>query len=373
MALIGDNLSGSGGSGVLALTGSLYLTRGDDDAAGEIRFVEGGGGAHYTGFKAAAAITNSRTYTLPSAFPDSDKVLQSTDAGVLTWETSGGGGGSSPTDAQYITLAPNGDLSAERVLTAGTGITLTDAGAGSTVTVKAGSRYYLTYRHWPWLAKMTSDVQLYTPTGPTSEHSSTYRTFSSLGWSQNADEGYNPGDSIKGATALSTVNSFAGFSVPCDVKLVSSSFGAHCYNAATAGTNMRCGWIRWPCQDSANKMWSDAETTATLGDGTEAEGGGIGSATGSYTGFGVTGSIMWFHVVEAGNTTDGDLNDHIFNVHAEVTGSSYHLTASAGDMVSFFVTAGSSSVGDAGYTYFAGATAIFEPWDIDNDEPKYVL
>lgn len=42
-----------------------------------------------------------------------------------------------PTDAQYVTLATNANLPNERVLTAGTGILLTDAGAGSTVTVAA--------------------------------------------------------------------------------------------------------------------------------------------------------------------------------------------------------------------------------------------
>lgn len=43
--------------------------------------------------------------------------------------------GGAPTNAQYVTLAVDGTLSAERVLTAGTGITTTDAGAGSTITV----------------------------------------------------------------------------------------------------------------------------------------------------------------------------------------------------------------------------------------------
>jgi len=42
---------------------------------------------------------------------------------------------SAPVDAQYITLATNGTLSVERVLTGGSGITLTDGGAGSTLTV----------------------------------------------------------------------------------------------------------------------------------------------------------------------------------------------------------------------------------------------
>lgn len=40
-----------------------------------------------------------------------------------------------PTDASYVVLGANGTLSAERVLTEGTGIDITDAGAGSTVTV----------------------------------------------------------------------------------------------------------------------------------------------------------------------------------------------------------------------------------------------
>jgi hypothetical protein len=49
----------------------------------------------------------------------------------------GGGGGGAPTSAQYVTLATDATLSNERVLTAGANVTLTDAGAGSTVTVAA--------------------------------------------------------------------------------------------------------------------------------------------------------------------------------------------------------------------------------------------
>lgn len=47
----------------------------------------------------------------------------------------GGSAGGAPADAQYVTLALDGDLSAERVLTAGEGIDLTDGGANSTITV----------------------------------------------------------------------------------------------------------------------------------------------------------------------------------------------------------------------------------------------
>lgn len=49
----------------------------------------------------------------------------------------GGGGGGAPTDASYVTLGTNATLTNERVLTAGTGITLTDGGAGGALTIAA--------------------------------------------------------------------------------------------------------------------------------------------------------------------------------------------------------------------------------------------
>ena len=46
-----------------------------------------------------------------------------------------GGGGGAPVDAEYVVLSLDGTLTDERVLTAGTGLALVDAGAGSTVTL----------------------------------------------------------------------------------------------------------------------------------------------------------------------------------------------------------------------------------------------
>jgi hypothetical protein len=46
-----------------------------------------------------------------------------------------GGSPPAPNDAQYVVLAADGDLTVERILTAGTGISVTDGGAGSTVTI----------------------------------------------------------------------------------------------------------------------------------------------------------------------------------------------------------------------------------------------
>jgi hypothetical protein len=58
-----------------------------------------------------------------------------TAATGLTPINGGGPGGGAPTNASYVVLGLNGSLSAERVLTAGTGIDITDAGANGNVTV----------------------------------------------------------------------------------------------------------------------------------------------------------------------------------------------------------------------------------------------
>jgi len=51
----------------------------------------------------------------------------------------GGGGSHAPTNAQYLTLALNSSLSAERVLTAGTLIDFADTGANGTLTISVES------------------------------------------------------------------------------------------------------------------------------------------------------------------------------------------------------------------------------------------
>tara|TARA_R110000824_G_scaffold10866_5_gene47619 strand:- start:12031 stop:14064 length:2034 start_codon:yes stop_codon:yes gene_type:complete len=55
--------------------------------------------------------------------------------GTTQSTASAGGGEGAPTDAQYVTLALDGDLSAERVLTSSTGIHIVDGGANGNVTV----------------------------------------------------------------------------------------------------------------------------------------------------------------------------------------------------------------------------------------------
>jgi hypothetical protein len=96
----------------------------------------GGGGAPtnatYVTLSSDATLTNERILTAGTNV----SIVDGGAGGALTISSSGGGGGA-PTTSQYVTLATDATLTSERVLTAGTGITVTDAGAGSTVTIAA--------------------------------------------------------------------------------------------------------------------------------------------------------------------------------------------------------------------------------------------
>lgn len=71
-----------------------------------------------------------------AAAPTTGQVLTATSGTTANWQTPSGGGGGAPTGAEYVTLATNGSLTNERVLT-GTAnqILLTDGGAGGNVTL----------------------------------------------------------------------------------------------------------------------------------------------------------------------------------------------------------------------------------------------
>ena len=75
-----------------------------------------------------------------------DTVTEAANGRVLTWDATEkswypgeGGASSAPVGAEYVVLAVNASLTNERVLTGGSGITLTDGGAGSTITITIGS------------------------------------------------------------------------------------------------------------------------------------------------------------------------------------------------------------------------------------------
>lgn len=57
------------------------------------------------------------------------------NSGTSQWDPATPASGGAPTNATYVTLSTNGTLTDERVLTAGSGISITDGGAGGNVTI----------------------------------------------------------------------------------------------------------------------------------------------------------------------------------------------------------------------------------------------
>jgi hypothetical protein len=66
----------------------------------------------------------------------STKIYKS-DGSAMVCDDDAGASSGAPTAAQYVTLATDATLTNERVLTAGTGVTFVDAGAGSTLTISS--------------------------------------------------------------------------------------------------------------------------------------------------------------------------------------------------------------------------------------------
>jgi hypothetical protein len=91
---------------------SLTLANGTT-AAGVLRIDEDDdNGANYAEFTVPALAANT-VYTLPPDDGDAGEQLQTDGAGVLTWESGGGG---APTDVDYLVGTANGSLSAEIVV-----------------------------------------------------------------------------------------------------------------------------------------------------------------------------------------------------------------------------------------------------------------
>lgn len=83
-------------------------------------------------------MNSHRILNLPDAIDDHEPLtLGQFSSGLVA--QSGGGGNGAPVSASYVTLGTNSNLSNERVLTAGNGVTLTDGGANSTITVALNS------------------------------------------------------------------------------------------------------------------------------------------------------------------------------------------------------------------------------------------
>ena len=140
MAVRGDwngFLTGGGGGGgaptdaeyvVMALNGTLTNER-KLTAGSRITITDGGAGGNVTIAADASPVTSLVAGTNITLSPASGLGDVTITAATPT--------GLAPNDASYLTLGLDGDLTNERVLTAGTGIGFTDTGPNGTLTIEA--------------------------------------------------------------------------------------------------------------------------------------------------------------------------------------------------------------------------------------------
>jgi fibronectin-binding autotransporter adhesin len=89
----------------------------------------------------AAATSANLTFTLPAAYGSNGECIVGNGSGGLSFSnTCGtGGSGSAPSGATYLTLTNDATLTNERVLTAGTNISVSDTGANGTLTINVAN------------------------------------------------------------------------------------------------------------------------------------------------------------------------------------------------------------------------------------------
>ena len=85
----------------------------------------------------SAAVSSNLTFKLPSGYGTSGDCIVGDGAGGFSFSSTCGAGGSgtAPVGASYLTLGLDGTLTSERVLTAGSNISITDGGANGNLTV----------------------------------------------------------------------------------------------------------------------------------------------------------------------------------------------------------------------------------------------
>lgn len=131
------NLSTAGGEYV-DVTGTTTITAITSEAAGTVRRVRFTGALTLTHNATSLILPGAANITTAANDRAEFVSLDGTNWICFQYTTASGNpisGAVAPSNAQFVTLATDTTLTSERVLTAGAGVTLTDAGAGSTVTV----------------------------------------------------------------------------------------------------------------------------------------------------------------------------------------------------------------------------------------------
>ncbi|MBI1863425.1 hypothetical protein HYS00_04895, partial [Candidatus Microgenomates bacterium] len=235
--------------GTLAITGSATIsgnTTLGDATTDRITFtgqVAGGTPLVFQG-----ATDNSFTTSLAFADPSTNNTItfpDSTGTVCLSSGNCGGSGTGAPADAQYLTLATNSTLTNERVATAGTNISLTDAGANGNLTIAVINN--------PTFSGLTTMSGGYTTSRTLSADSGSTQNTASITYASPADttgtnvsQGFNISPTIgnaTGGTNTANVINIADVTGDAQVSLNAIKVGALTGTAATeTAINIGAGW-----------------------------------------------------------------------------------------------------------------------------------
>ena len=239
--------------------------------------------------------------------------LNSSNQLVLT--ASAGGGGGAPTDAQYVVLAADGDLSAERVLVAGKNTSITD----NTTSVVVASRDTFVLATVPLYMNVTTTSKVFYRRG-------SYQYIGYVSYSATGDIP-EPGNTIDFGGSYDNDYWFTNasyFVIPEDCTLVSASYSSYNGSANTSCTHMR---------NAIMKMAS----------GSYGSHGGVDRNTAQEW------MTMYYDDMAA---STGDMRYKIYQRTFACTGSAVHLTCSAGDIVTWMWEPFGAS---AGINYWYGS------------------
>jgi hypothetical protein len=321
-----------------------------------------GGDTVISGALHASKITGSLTNLSDGSsylIAGSNVTITTGSTGAITIASTGGGGGSGDANATYLVLTATGSLNNERVITAGTGISTTDAGAGGNYTISINDSVVATVSGTTFTGVVKANSGLSGSLTKLTDGTS----YLIAGTNTSITTGSNGAVTIASTVTGTFNDSNSRLATTASVSFA-GALGAAYFASSSVGDDVFFFVSGTQQQkNTANGKTSvfggDVVISGTLYDGSgvayiAGSGGGGGISSASFVVMALTSSLSNERVLTAGtgiSITDGGANG---NVTISATGGSSNVTGTFNDVSSGLVTTASVSfAGARGAEYFA--------------------